>query len=140
MIEGVSHITLVVNNLDRTTELYQELFQAKVVYDSGNKIHSLFKERFFMIGNQWIAVMESPDIINRTYHHIAFKILDSDVDYYLDKIKTLKLELKPPRERIGGEGSSIYFYDYDNNLFEFHTGTLENRLISYSELNKEQLL
>ncbi len=137
MIEGVSHITLVVKNIDRTTELYQELFQAKVVYDSGNKLHSLFKERFFIIGNQWIAVMESPDIINRTYHHIAFKILDSEVDYYLNKIKALKLELKPPRERISGEGFSVYFYDYDNNLFEFHTGTLKNRLISYSAVDKE---
>lgn len=137
MIEGVSHITLVVKNLDRTTELYQELFQAVVVYDSGDKLHSLFKERFFMIGNQWIAVMENPDIINRTYHHIAFKILDSDVDYYLDKIITLNLEMKPPRERIGGEGFSVYFYDYDNNLFELHTGTLKNRLISYSEVDKE---
>lgn len=137
MIEGVSHITLVVKNIDRTTELYQELFQAKVVYDSGNKLHSLFKERFFMIGNQWIAVMESPDIINRTYHHIAFKILDSDVDFYQNKIKALKLESKPPRERISGEGFSFYFYDYDNNLFEFHTGTLKNRLSSYSAVDKE---
>ncbi|WP_255433947.1 hypothetical protein [Ammoniphilus sp. CFH 90114] len=34
-------------------------------------------------GGQWIAVMESPDIVNRTYHHVAFKIRDEDVDGYL---------------------------------------------------------
>jgi catechol 2,3-dioxygenase-like lactoylglutathione lyase family enzyme len=26
---------------------------------------------------------------------------------------------------------SVYFYDYDNNLFELHTETLENRLNLY---------
>ena len=135
MIESISHITFVVKNLDKTTELFKELFNAKEVYYSGEKKHSLFKERFFIVGNQWIAVMEDTNILNRTYHHIAFKISDSDVDSYLDKIKTLNLELKPPRKRVSGEGYSIYFYDYDNNLFELHTETLEKRLASYTEID-----
>ncbi|MCW7998126.1 bleomycin resistance protein [Clostridium sp. cpc1] len=74
-------------------------------------------------------------MLNRTYHHVAFKISDSDVDSYLNKIKTLNLELKPPRKRVSGEGYSIYFYDYDNNLFELHTETLEKRLDSYIEID-----
>jgi len=135
VIECVSHITFVVKNLDKTTELFKELFNAKEVYYSGEKTHSLFKERFFIIGNQWIAVMENTNILNRTYHHVAFKISDSDVDSYLDKIKALSLELKPPRKRVSGEGYSIYFYDYDNNLFELHTETLEKRLSSYLEID-----
>ncbi len=135
MIENISHITFVVKNLQITTELFKELFHAEEVYYSGEKKHSLFKERFFLIGNQWIAVMEDENIINRTYHHIAFKIPDSDIDSYLERIKMLNLELKPPRERIPGEGYSIYFYDYDNNLFELHTETLENRLSSYTKTN-----
>lgn len=135
MIESISHITFVVKNLDKTTELFKELFNAKEVYYSGEKTHSLFKERFFIIGNQWIAVMEDTNILNRTYHHVAFKISAYDVDSYLDKIKALNLELKPPRKRVSGEGYSIYFYDYDNNLFELHTETLEKRLSSYSEID-----
>lgn len=135
VIESISHITFVVKNLDKTTELFKELFNAKEVYYSGEKTHSLFRERFFIIGNQWIAVMEDTNILNRTYHHIAFKISDSDVDSYLDKIKALNLELKPPRKRVSGEGYSLYFYDYDNNLFELHTETLEKRLSSYSEID-----
>ncbi|WP_306816182.1 VOC family protein [Clostridium sporogenes] len=79
--------------------------------------------------------MEDENILNRTYHHVAFKISDSDVDSYLNKIKTLNLELKPPRKRVSGEGYSIYFYDYDNNLFELHTETLEKRLDSYIEID-----
>lgn len=37
MIEGVRHITFIVNNLDKTTELFKELFNAKEVYYSGEK-------------------------------------------------------------------------------------------------------
>lgn len=133
MIEGVSHITFVVRDLERTSQLYKELFGAEEVYHSGNQLHSLSKESFFIIGGQWIAVMESPEILNRSYHHVAFKIQEEDVPSYLERINALGLELKPPRPRIGGEGISLYFYDYDNNLFELHTGTLEERLASYKE-------
>jgi hypothetical protein len=33
--------------------------------------------------------------------------------------------------RVEGEGESQYFYDFDNNLFELHTGTLAQRLQRY---------
>jgi len=35
------------------------------------------------------------------------------------------------RSRVEGEGKSIYFYDFDNHLFELHTGTLAGRLKLY---------
>lgn len=135
MIEGISHTTFVVKDLDKTTKLFQELFAAREVYYSGEKTHSISKERFFIIGGQWIAVMENQEILNRTYHHVAFKIREEEIDYYIEKIKSLKLEMRPPRPRIKGEGYSIYFYDYDNNLFELHTGTLEERLAAYKEVD-----
>jgi len=133
MIEGISHITFVVRDLDRTTALFKELFEAREVYYSGEKTHSIARERFFIIGGQWIAVMENPEIVNRTYHHIAFKIREEDLDRYLARIRALGLDMRPPRPRIAGEGQSIYIYDYDNNLFELHTGTLEERLAAYRE-------
>lgn len=138
MIENISHITFVVKDLDKTTELYKELFEAKEVYYSGEKTHSLSRERFFIIGSQWIAVMENKVTVNRTYHHVAFKISEEDIDNYVEKIKALNLEMKPPRQRIKGEGYSIYFYDYDNNLFELHTGTLEERLNTYKKVDNEE--
>jgi len=132
MIEGISHITFIVKDLDKTTKLFKTIFDAEEVYGSKEKNFSLYQERFFIIGGQWIAIMEDDNIINRTYHHLAFKIQENDIDSYLAKIKELNLELKPPRPRIEGEGNSIYFYDYDNNLFELHTGTLADRLASYN--------
>lgn len=52
---------------------------------------------------------------------------------YFERIKNLGLEIKFGRKRVIREGDSIYFYDYDNHLFEFHTGTLETRLLRYQK-------
>lgn len=131
MIESISHITFVVKDLERTAELYKNLFGAEEVYDSGETFHSLSKEKFFIIGGEWIAVMENPSIVKRTYHHLAFKISELDIPLFEEKIKRFGLETFPKRSRIKGEGISIYFYDYDNNLFELHTGTLQERLAAY---------
>jgi len=47
-------------------------------------------------------------------------------------LRKLGVEIGPPRHRVEGEGESLYFYDFDNHLFELHTGTLEERLARYS--------
>jgi hypothetical protein len=43
------------------------------------------------------------------------------------------IDIREDRGRVKGEGRSVYFYDYDNHLFELHTGTLEQRLERYRE-------
>ena len=137
MVEGISHITLIVKYLERSTYMLKELFEAQEVYSSGDEYFSISKERFFIIGNQWIVLMEGDSLHNRTYNHIAFKIKDEDFEIYRHKIMNLGLEIKQARSRINGEGSSIYFYDYDNHLFELHTGTLSERLEAYKMLKVE---
>jgi len=71
-------------------------------------------------------------MVERTYNHIAFTIHDKDYDEYVERINKANGEIIQGRTRIDGEGRSIYFYDYDNHLFELHTSTLEERLKSYS--------
>lgn len=132
MIEGLSHVTFIVKDLVKTKYMLEYLFNAKEVYSSDGNDFSIFSEKFFQVGNLWIAIMESEKkVLNRTYNHIAFKINEKDYDEYLKKINDLNLEIKSARPRVDGEGSSIYFYDYDNHLFELHTGTLEERLNRY---------
>ncbi len=50
---------------------------------------------------------------------------------YLKRIKSLGLELREGHARVAGEGRSIYFYDFDNHMFELHSGTLNERLARY---------
>ncbi|EAC2402714.1 FosX/FosE/FosI family fosfomycin resistance thiol transferase [Listeria monocytogenes] len=133
MISGLSHITLIVKDLNRTTAFLQNIFDAEEIYSSGDKTFSLSKEKFFLIAGLWICIMEGDSLQERTYNHIAFQIRSEEVDEYIERIKALGVEMKPERPRVEGEGRSIYFYDFDNHLFELHAGTLEERLKRYHE-------
>ena len=131
MIESISHITFTVNDVKRSADLLRYVFNAEEVYDSSEKNFSLAYEKFFLIGGIWIAIMEGKSISERSYNHIAFKVLESDLDDYITKIRKIGLEIIEGRNRIEGEARSVYFYDYDNHLFELHTGTLSERLSNY---------
>ncbi|HCI3531425.1 TPA: FosX/FosE/FosI family fosfomycin resistance thiol transferase [Listeria monocytogenes] len=133
MISGLSHITLIVKDLNKTTAFLQNIFNAEEIYSSGDKTFSLSKEKFFLIAGLWICIMEGDSLQERTYNHIAFQIQSEEVDEYTERIKALGVEMKPEGPRVQGEGRSIYFYDFDNHLFELHAGTLEERLKRYHE-------
>ena len=77
--------------------------------------------------------MEGDPSVGRTYDHIAFQIHESEYDAYLMLLKDANMEILPGRQRVAGEGRSIYFYDFDNHLFELHTGSLDDRLAMYSQ-------
>ncbi|MEG6586314.1 FosX/FosE/FosI family fosfomycin resistance hydrolase [Dendrosporobacter sp. 1207_IL3150] len=131
MIEGISHVTFIVKDLELATKFFKEIFEAEEVYSSGDSTFSISREKFFMIGGQWIAIMEGESLPTRTYNHIAFKISEADFETYQSRIQRLGVDFKPPRPRVEGEGRSLYFYDFDNHLFEIHTGTLSRRLERY---------
>ena len=59
------------------------------------------------------------------------KVSDTDLIKYEERVRALGLEVINDRNRIDGEGKSLYFYDYDNHLFELHAGTLDQRLEAY---------
>jgi catechol 2,3-dioxygenase-like lactoylglutathione lyase family enzyme len=132
-MEGISHITFIVKDLERASAFFKSVFDAEEVYSSGDKMFSIAKEKFFLIGNQWIAIMEGESLRDRTYNHIAFKIKDEEFTLYEERVKAIGVDYKPPRTRVEGEGQSLYFYDFDNHLFELHTGTLSERLKRYME-------
>lgn len=132
-IEGISHITLICQNLEKSAHLFCDLFGAVEVYSSQEKNFSISREKFFLMDNLWIALMEGKSI-ERSYNHIAFRIQEKDLSIFETKIKALELDILPGRSRSHQEGQSIYFYDYDNHLFELHTGDLKTRLNYYQNI------
>ncbi|WP_371437449.1 FosX/FosE/FosI family fosfomycin resistance hydrolase [Polaromonas sp.] len=132
-IEGVSHITFIVRDLDRMAELLCEGLGAQEVYDSKAKNFSLSREKFFVLGGTWIAAMEGASPAERSYRHLAFKVSEQEPPEFERRLRALGAEVKAPRPRVEGEGRSLYFYDFDNHLFELHTGTLAQRLQRYAE-------
>jgi fosfomycin resistance protein FosX len=133
VIEGLSHVTFVVRDLERMTRILTGIFDAREVYVSGEETFSVAREKFFQVGDLWIAVMEGEALPSRTYNHVAFKIEDAEFEAYEAKVKAMGLEIRQPRQRVAGEGRSLYFYDDDNHLFELHTGTLADRLEHYAQ-------
>ncbi|MDH6364584.1 catechol 2,3-dioxygenase-like lactoylglutathione lyase family enzyme [Enterococcus sp. PF1-24] len=133
-LQGISHITLIVKDIEKTALLFKNLFNGKEIYDSKVKNFSYSREKFFLINNIWFAIMEGSVDLPKNYNHIAFKIDEQYYENYLSKIQDLNLEIRKTRSRISGESKSIYFYDYDNHLFELHTGTLEERLKEYHRI------
>ena len=133
MVQGLSHMTFIVSDLDKMEGMLTTVLDAKKIYDSGDNTFSLSKERFFDIAGIWVATMEGEPLPEKTYNHVAFKMGPDDYDDRLQRIKALGLEVREGRSRVEGEGHSIYFYDYDNHMFELHSGTLEERLKRYAE-------
>jgi fosfomycin resistance protein FosX len=126
MVRGLSHITFIVNDLDRMETLLNTVLGARRVYDSGNQTFSISKERFFLVGTAtgdaeapapiWIATMKGDPLPTRTYDHVAFKIDELEYDGWLERVRSLGLDVREGRPRVAGEGRSIYFHDYDNHV------------------------
>lgn len=130
-VQGVSHITFVVQDLDRMALFLCEGLGAKEVYDSKGKNFSLSQEKFFMLGDTWLAAMEGKPPAERSYRHLAFRVEAHELPGFEARLRAIGAEVRPARPRIPGEGESLYFYDFDNHLFELHTGTLDERLRQY---------
>lgn len=131
MVEGLSHITFIVKDLDRMEQVLIKVLDALRIYASAGQQFSLSEERFYDVGGIWIAVMKGEPLPSQTYNHVAFKIPDREYEERLIAVRALGLKVLEGRPRVQGEGRSIYFYDHDNHLFELHTGTLADRLERY---------
>ena len=132
MIEGLSHLTFIVRDLGKMARIITQVLGGKEVYSSGDNTFSTSREKFFIAGGIWIAIMEGEPLPTRTYNHVAFKVTDAQLDTARIAAENLGLDIRPPRPRVDGEGQSLYFHDYDNHLFELHTGTLDERLQRYA--------
>ena len=86
-----------------------------------------------LLGGLWLAFMEGAPPSERTYRHVAVTVADEDLPTCEARLRALGAEVKPPRPRVEGEGQSLYFYDFDNHLFQLHTGTLAQRLARYAQ-------
>lgn len=130
-IMGISHITFVCKDLQKSAEMFKGVFGADEVYCSGDKTFSISKEKFLQIAGIWIALMEG-ESVEKTYNHVAFQVNDDELNEFEKRVRSFGLTILAGRKRQNAEGRSLYFYDYDNHLFELHTGDLNTRLEYYN--------
>ena len=131
-VRGLSHLTLIVRDLERARRLFVGVLGGEEVYASGGRTFSRSRECFFRLGGLWIAAMEGEPRPPGSYDHIAFRVREADLEPIRARLTEAGFPVEPDRPRVPGEGRSVYFRDDDGHLFELHSGTLGRRLRAYS--------
>ena len=120
MLMSIGHIALVVADPARTALLFEALFAAKAVRRVDADGHD---EMFINLGGTWFLLAKANVERTRTGDHIAFRVAKADLLATVDKLKAMNLEFMLARS-----DSSLYFFDYDNHVFELDTTDLGSEL------------
>ncbi len=129
-VKGLNHFLFSVSDLDKSIKFYQDVFDAKLLVKGRNTA-------YFDLNGMWLALNLEKDIprneISQSYTHVAFSIDEDEFDHIFNKLKKLDVNILPSRPRDEKDKKSIYFTDPDGHKFEFHTGTLQDRLDYYKQ-------
>ena len=127
---NINHLLFSVSNLEKSVNFYKQVFNAKLLVRGKSTA-------YFDLNGLWLALNEERDIprneINHSYTHIAFSINETEMDAMLEKLQTLNVNILSGRPRNAQDKDSIYFTDPDGHKFEFHTGSLQERLDYYKQ-------
>lgn len=129
-IKGINHLLLSVSDLERSIAFYINVFNAKLLVKGKTTA-------YFDLNGIWLALNVEKEIsrqeIHQSYTHIAFSIDEAELEPMFSRLRDLDVNILPGRRRDIKDKMSIYFTDPDGHKFEFHTGTLQDRIDYYKQ-------
>ncbi|KAA0944264.1 metallothiol transferase FosB [Sporosarcina sp. ANT_H38] len=129
-LKGVNHFLMSVSDLDKSIKFYQDVFEAKLLVKGTSTA-------YFDLNGIWLALNLEKEIprneISKSYTHVAFSVEEAELDSIYNKLEKLGVNILTGRPRDEKDKKSIYFTDPDGHKFEFHTGTLLDRIDYYKK-------
>ncbi len=120
MFKSISHVAITVRDPARTARLFQDLFGARVLERKDDEGHL---ETFIRLGGTWLVLVAANVERARTGDHIAFHATPDNIEATVVKLQAMG------REFIRARGNTaLYFFDYDDHVFELDTEDLEKEL------------
>ena len=120
MLDAISHIALIVKDSNRTAALFKELFGAQVLVRKEDDGH---EETYVRLGRTWFVLVLADTDRPRSGDHIAFSVSKSTLLETAERLKAMNVEFFLARS-----DTALYFFDYDNHVFELDTTDLDREL------------
>lgn len=120
MLGHIAHIALIVQDPARTAGFLKELFDSPVIQRRDDDGHD---ETFIRLGVTWFALVKADVKRERTGDHVAFRVARESIQPFADKLKAKGHEFI-----LSKTGASLYFFDFDNHVFELDSSGEEQEL------------
>jgi fosfomycin resistance protein FosX len=104
----------------RTAGFLRDLFDAPVLRRTDAAGHD---ETFVRLGVTWFALISADVRRERTGDHSAFRVARASIPLIADMLKSRGCEFI-----LSESGASLYFFDFDNHVFELDSSDQEQEL------------
>jgi hypothetical protein len=120
MLDTIGHIALIVKDSGRTASLFKDLFGAAIVTRNDVDGH---EETYVKLGRTWFVLVQAEVVRPRSGDHIAFSVSRCTLLETAENLKRMNVEFFLARS-----DTALYFFDFDNHVFELDTTDLDREL------------
>lgn len=133
-VNGLNHITIFVQDLERSLQFYTEVLRMHVVRKGDGYAYLEAGSTWFCISQQAKDRLQPEQF---GVHHMALSVDPADFDEALAHLRSHNVTIvREPITR--GVGKTVNFLDPDGLQWEFHTSNLAERMTVIEEMELQK--